>query len=162
MKKMTLILILFILFTGCKEEQQQLDTASIYGTWQLIETEIGIPSLGGGGPLLVSEGYSISFSQNFKFTSYCKENGKILHTGYVIGACTNSNGKNMNGDFALSQENGITLVFNEIVDGFATDESAQERNYLFHFEGQYLILRNPLCDEGCYDKLEKMPDYVGK
>ena len=72
MKKMILILTMFILSTGCKEEQQQLeeeqqqlDTTSIYGTWQFIEKFEHPP--GGTGWSEVENGFTLELKSNGSF-----------------------------------------------------------------------------------------------
>ncbi|MBC6401119.1 MAG: hypothetical protein GDA51_11780 [Ekhidna sp.] len=154
---MILILSMLSFAIGCSKEEpkQQLDTTSIYGTWQLVESGIGLPHLGGGS-YSETNGYKISFFQDLKFSSKCSESEEVLDSGSIVGVCTNSNGENMSGEYLIiDHERSITLIFDKIVDGFAGDNFAKKRTYQFRFEDQYLLLTNNLCDEGCYDKLEK-------
>ena len=157
MKNMILTLVMLFFATGCSEEEpkQQVDRTSIYGTWRLVESGIGVPHLGGGF-YLTANGYQISFFQNLKFSSKCSENEEVLDSGSIVGVCTNSNGENMSGEYLIIDDETVTLIFDKVVDGFADDSSAKKRTYLFDFEDQHLLLANILCVQGCYDKLEKV------
>ena len=144
MKNMYLILTMFFLFTGCGQEEpkQQLDTNSIYGTWQLVEQfyyNIIDPE---STWTKVSNGEIIVFYKNNMYYSStantCSSDPPI--SGYFKTGTTDKN-------------------YNFIAISLSCTEGTFNIKEGYTFENNYLIL-SPIdvCDEGCSYKYKKIAE----
>ena len=144
MKTMILILPIFFLITGCGEEEpkQQLDTNSIYGTWQLVEQYyFNYGYLEKDTWTKVLNGETIVFYKNDLFFS--------------SRADTCSINPLTSGRFRM----GTADNYNFIEMSLSCTEDIFNIKDIYTFENNYLIL-SPIdvCDEGCAFKYKKIAD----
>ena len=148
MKNMILTLVMLFFVTGCNEEEpkQQLDTASIYGTWQLVEKYDG-GSLQPKQP--VENGYLLSFDTL----------GKVITTDWLI--CDRPSGSWLYGRYSIQEvDNQESVIFEFFCPKLNKIIPDIERYIYFKYDSLILTPTNRVnsCDEGCAEKFKKIAE----
>ena len=149
MKNMILILSMLLFLTGCSEEeqrQQQLDTSSIFGTWQLVEKY-------DGGSLqpkqLVENGYLLSFDTS----------GSVITTDWLI--CDRPSDSWLHGGYSIQEiDNQEAVIFEFFCPKLNKTIPDIERYVYFRYDSLILTPTNRVntCDEGCSEKFKKIAE----
>ncbi len=140
MKNMNLLLSIFLFIASCGEEEPkaQLNTNSLYGTWQLVESYGGGP--GYGSWKKVQNGYKITIELNNSFNSSeytdCSEGIVNFDSVQII--------------FEYECERLST--------GIESHPGAFSYNYLFKDDKLSLNPNFLICDEGCGYRFKKIAE----
>ncbi|WP_370087705.1 hypothetical protein [Ekhidna sp.] len=143
MKNIILTFLIFVLYTGCSEDEQTNQETTIYGKWELSEQFFS--SVGGDGDWQsATNKYFIEFSLN---KNYQSSNNPICP----------SNPSNI-GTFSFSDEKDGNYIIIDLVCE-ESDNDVFSLKYLYYFEGGNLLLSPTFsCDEGCIYKFRKVAE----
>jgi hypothetical protein len=132
MKRLARLAIAIFLVTGCTKKQEQSESVSIVGKWELIETYWSIGGPGNWHPFTSPEPVIIEFTaaENFNYTAnFPKADLKL---------------------------NRYTLSASNIVNMSSTNNNNTDRWYIQHIDNDRLDISIYMCFEGCAYRFSRM------